>query len=89
MTNLGPSGGSKDPLGPLLGCAYVTLTGIGLNSYYYNMIAFKTNILFPSLMLGRQSITLTGSACDFVDFGAASSSGSGCEDGTKMVLKSA
>jgi len=40
-------------------------------------------------MTGRQSITLTGSACDFVDFGAASSSGSGCEDGTKMVLKSA
>ena len=67
----------------------LTLTGIGLNSYYYNMIAFKTNILFPSLMLGRQSITLTGSACDFVDFGAASSSGSGCVDGTKMVLKSA
>ena len=36
---------------------------------------------------GRQSIVFEGENCQFVDFGTVSSSGSGCVDGTKMVLK--
>ena len=35
----------------------------------------------------RQSIVFTGESCQYVDFGSVRSSGSGCADGTKMVLK--
>ena len=35
----------------------------------------------------RQSIVFEGENCQFVDFGTIGSSGSGCVDGTKMVLK--
>ena len=35
----------------------------------------------------RQSIVFEGENCQFVDFGTVGSSGSGCVDGTKMVLK--
>ena len=35
----------------------------------------------------RQSIVFEGENCQFVDFGSVGSSGSGCVDGTKMVLK--
>ena len=37
----------------------------------------------------RQSIVFSGEDCQFVDFGSVGSSGSGCVDGTKMVLKNA
>ena len=35
----------------------------------------------------RQSIVFEGENCQFVDFGTVNSSGNGCVDGTKMVLK--
>ena len=35
----------------------------------------------------RQSIVLTGESCDFIDFGSVRNVGSGCTDGTKMVVK--
>ena len=36
---------------------------------------------------GRQNIAFEGENCQFVDFGEIRSMGTGCEDGTKMVLK--
>ena len=36
---------------------------------------------------GRQSIVFNGDACQFVDYGSVRTVGSGCVDGTKMVLK--
>ena len=36
---------------------------------------------------GRQSIVFNGDACQFVDYGSVRTAGSGCVDGTKMVLK--
>ena len=35
----------------------------------------------------RKGVVLRGSACQFVDFDAVRTSGKGCQDGTKMVLK--
>ena len=35
----------------------------------------------------RQGIVFQGENCQFVDFGLVRSEGSGCVDGTKMVLK--
>ena len=35
----------------------------------------------------RQGIVFEGENCQFVDFGIVGSEGSGCVDGTKMVLK--
>ena len=36
---------------------------------------------------GRQNIIFEGDHCQFVDFRALRSLGTGCDDGTKMVLK--
>ena len=41
----------------------------------------------PTVGSGRQSIVFEGDACQFVDFESVRSLGSGCVDGTKMVLK--
>ena len=38
-------------------------------------------------MSSRQSIKLKGEYCQYIDFATARTSGSGCEDGTKMVIK--
>ena len=35
----------------------------------------------------RQSIVLEGEHCQYIDFATARTSGSGCVDGTKMVIK--
>ena len=35
----------------------------------------------------RQRIAFKGENCQFVDFGLVGSEGSGCVDGTKMVLQ--
>ena len=35
----------------------------------------------------RQSTVFEGNGCEFVDLESVTTSGSGCEDGTKMVLK--
>ena len=35
----------------------------------------------------KQGIVFQGENCDFIDFGSVGSLGSGCVDGTKMVLK--
>ena len=46
MTNLGPSGGSKDPPGPLLGCAYGPTTGYVYRfSGYLFIMDLSANIL--------------------------------------------
>jgi len=37
--------------------------------------------------MSRQSIVLEGEHCQYIDFATARSSGSGCVDGTKMVIK--
>ena len=35
----------------------------------------------------KQSIVFQGDNCEFIDFALVGTLGSGCEDGTKMVLK--
>ena len=35
----------------------------------------------------RQSIVLEGEHCQYIDFATARTSGSGCVDGTKMVIR--
>merc|ERR1719436_797860 len=37
--------------------------------------------------ISRQSVVLEGEHCQYIDFATARSSGSGCVDGTKMVIK--
>ena len=47
----------------------------------------KRNKNHKGRKISKQSIVFTGENCDFIDFGSVGSSGSGCVDGTKMVLK--
>ena len=49
----------------------------------------KQNSIFArrSGASSRQSIVLEGEHCQYIDFATARTSGSGCVDGTKMVIK--
>ena len=40
-----------------------------------------------ALMRKGKSVVLQGEHCQYIDFANARSSGSGCVDGTKMVIK--
>ena len=42
---------------------------------------------FKKRKTSRQSVVLEGEHCQYIDFATARSSGSGCADGTKMVVK--
>ena len=42
---------------------------------------------FKKRKTSRQSVVLEGEHCQYIDFATARSSGSGCVDGTKMVVK--
>ena len=47
----------------------------------------KRNKNHKNRKISKQSTVFKGENCDFIDFGSVGSLGSGCVDGTKMVLK--
>ena len=53
----------------------------------HTQLKMKTKSKKQTRSKHRQSIVFEGENCQFVDFGTVGSSGSGCLDGTKMVLK--
>merc|ERR1712048_775410 len=56
------------------------------------VLIFSTLLVLHSLTISalgneEESVALEGEHCQYIDFANARSSGSGCVDGTKMVIK--